>query len=84
MKPRSKISKPLAATQVYRLVVRRRFGVSERRACRVLKQRRSTQSYVTGSLDDEERLIQDMIERARQYGLYCYRRVAAMLIDAGM
>ena len=63
--------------------MRRRFDVSERRACRVLKQHRSTHRYVPKSRDDEERLVQDMIERARQYGCYGYRRVAAMLRDAG-
>ena len=63
--------------------MRRRFGVSERRACRVLKQHRSTHRYVPKSRDDEDRLVQDMIERARQYGGYGYRRIAAMLRDAG-
>ena len=66
--PPRKISKPRAATQVYKLVMRRRFGVSGRRACRVLKQHRSTHSYVPSSLDGEKRLVQDMIELARQYG----------------
>lgn len=32
---------------------------------------------------DEERLIADMIELARQYGRYGYRRIAALLRDAG-
>ena len=63
--------------------MRRRFGVSERRACRVLKQHRSTHRYVPKSRDDEDRLVQDMIEWARQYGRYGYRRIAAMLRDAG-
>ena len=63
--------------------MRRRFGVSERRACRVLKQHRSTHRYVPKSRDDEDRLVQDMIELARQYGRYGYRRIAAMLRDAG-
>ena len=63
--------------------MRRRFGVSERRACRVLKQHRSTHRYVPKSRDDEDCLVQDMIERARQYGRYGYRRIAAMLRDAG-
>ena len=39
--------------------------------------------YVPKSRDDEERLVQDMTERACQYGCYGYRRVVAMLIDAG-
>ena len=32
---------------------------------------------------DEERLVADMIELTRQYGRYGYRRVAALLRDAG-
>ena len=66
---------------MYRL--RRRFGVSEHRACRVLKQHRSTHRYVPKSRDDEDRLVRDIIELARQYGRYGYRRIAAMLRDAG-
>ena len=33
--------------------------------------------------DDEDRLIADMIELARQYGRYSYGRIAALLRDAG-
>ena len=33
--------------------------------------------------DDEDRLVADMIELARQYGRYGYRRIAALLRDAG-
>ena len=32
---------------------------------------------------DEERLVADMIELTRQYGRYGYRRIAALLRDAG-
>ena len=32
---------------------------------------------------DEEQLIADMIELARQYGRYGYRRIAALLRDTG-
>jgi len=63
--------------------VRGKFNISERRACRVLKQHRSTHRYVPKSRDDEDLLIRDMIELARQYGRYGYRRIAAMLRDAG-
>jgi len=63
--------------------VRGKFCVSERRACRVLKQHRSTQRHVPEGRVDEERLIADMIELARQYGRYGYRRIAALLRDAG-
>jgi len=33
--------------------------------------------------EDEERLVADMIELARQYGRYGYRQIAALLRDAG-
>ena len=57
--------------------------VSERRICHVLGQHRSTQRYLPRSREDEDRLVADMIELARQYGGYGYRRVAALLRDAG-
>jgi len=63
--------------------VRDGLGVSERRACRVLGQHRTTQRHVARSREDEERLVADMIELARQYGRYGYRRIAALLRQAG-
>ena len=57
--------------------------VSERRVCRVLGQHRSTQRRAPQGRDDEDRLVADMIELTRQYGRYGYRRVAALLRDAG-
>ena len=52
--------------------------VSERRACRVLKQPRTTQRYVPKPAD-EHRLTERVIELAREYGRYGYRRVTALL-----
>ncbi|MEZ5879435.1 MAG: IS3 family transposase [Nitratireductor sp.] len=63
--------------------VRHRLNVSERRACRVLCQHRSTQRKLPRGRADEELLIADMVELARQYGRYGYRRIAALLRDAG-
>ena len=63
--------------------VRDRLGVSERRACRVLGQHRSAQRHIPRGRDDEDRLVADMIELARRYGRYGYRRIAALLRDAG-
>jgi putative transposase len=60
-----------------------KLGVSERRACRVLGQHRTTQRHVPRGRADEERLVADMIELARQYGRYGYRRIAALLRDVG-
>ncbi|KIC27105.1 hypothetical protein RA24_16950 [Leisingera sp. ANG-M6] len=59
------------------------FRVSERRACRVLKQHRSTQRKPPKSRADKTRLVADMIVLARQYGRYGYRRIAALLRGAG-
>jgi hypothetical protein len=59
-----------------------KLGVSERRACRVRWQLRSTQRRVERGREDEERLVADIIELARQFGRYGYRCVAALLRDA--
>ena len=63
--------------------VRSQMKVSERRVCRVLGQHRSTQRRLPQGRADENRLVADMIELTRQYGRYGYRRVAALLRDAG-
>lgn len=57
--------------------------VSERRACAALGQHRSTQRKAPKGLEDEEQLTGDIIELARQYGRYGYRKIAALLRDAG-
>ena len=63
--------------------MRSQFKVSERRVCRVLGQHRSTQRHVPNGHADEDRLVADMIELARQFGRYGYRRIAALLREAG-
>jgi transposase InsO family protein len=63
--------------------VRRTLPVSERRACAALGQHRSTQRKAPRGRDDEERLTADIIEFARRYGRYGYRKVAALLREAG-
>jgi putative transposase len=55
------------------------LSVSERRACAVLKQHRSTQRQMPRGREDEERLTADIIELARQYGRYGYRKIAELL-----
>ena len=57
--------------------------VSERRLCRVLGQHRSTQRKAPRGADDEAALTEDIIALARQYGRYGYRRVTALLRNAG-
>jgi len=51
--------------------------VSERRACRTLGQHRSTRRKQPSGRGDEDLLVADMVELARQYGRYGYRRIAA-------
>jgi transposase InsO family protein len=60
-----------------------KLGVSERTACRVLGQHRSTQRKAARTADDEAALTADVVELARRYGRYGYRRIAALLRQAG-
>jgi putative transposase len=57
--------------------------VSQRRACQVLGQPRSTQRREPTVPDDEPRLVKRMVELACQYGRYGYRRVTALLRAEG-
>jgi putative transposase len=63
--------------------VKERLGISERRACRTLGQHRSTQRQYPSGPSDEASLTADIIELARTYGRYGYRRVTALLNQAG-
>ena len=63
--------------------VRAALGLSERRVCRVLGQHRSTQRKIPTTPDDEAALTADIIALATQYGRYGYRRITALLRDAG-
>ncbi|MEA3389634.1 MULTISPECIES: IS3 family transposase [unclassified Sphingopyxis] len=63
--------------------IRMMMPVSERRLCRVLGQHRSTQRKAPRGANDEAALTEDIIALARQYGRYGYRRVTALLRDAG-
>ncbi len=56
-----------------------RFDVSERRACKALRQPRATQRYLPQVRDDEEPLTQRIIELACVYGRYGTPRITAML-----
>ena len=57
--------------------------VSERRACAALGQHRSTQRKLPQGRVDAEQLTADVLELARQYGRYGYRKIAALLRQAG-
>jgi hypothetical protein len=60
-----------------------RYGVSERRACRLLQQWRGTQRYAPQRRVDEDQLTAAIIALAGQYGRYGYRRITALLNQAG-
>ncbi len=57
--------------------------VSQRRACRVLRQARSTQRYAARTGDDEKPLTQRMLVLARRHPRYGYRRIWALLRGDG-
>ena len=60
-----------------------KLGVSERFACRVLGQHRSTQRKKPTGRADEAGLTADIIRLATRYGRYGYRRITAMLRSEG-
>jgi transposase InsO family protein len=60
-----------------------RLAVSERRACRVLRQSRATQRYLPEVRDDEEPLTRRIIELASVYGRYGTPRITAMIRAEG-
>ncbi len=61
----------------------RELGVSQRRACAVLGQHRSTQRHPRLIPDDEPRLVRRTIELASRFGRYGYRRITAVLRQEG-
>ena len=63
--------------------VRDKLNVSERRACRVLGQPRSTQRRQPYVPNDEPRLVAQMVELASEYGRYGYRRITTLLRQDG-
>ena len=65
------------------MLVQQRLGVSERKACKVLGQARSTQRHSPKVKEDEEALRADMIDLARRFGRYGYRMITGMLRAEG-
>jgi putative transposase len=59
------------------------FAVSQRRACRVLGQPRSTQRQAPKAREEEGRLVARMLELVRQHPRYGYRRIWALLCREG-
>ena len=63
--------------------VRSRLAVTERHACRVLKQSRTTQRRQQQVASDEPRLVARIVELACRFGRYGYRRITALLQREG-
>jgi transposase InsO family protein len=59
------------------------MAVSERRACRVLDQPRSTQRQEPVISEEEERLRERIVDLACSYGRYGYRRITGLLRNEG-
>ncbi len=57
--------------------------MSERRACKVLDQPRSTQRYEPMPDENEQALTRDIVELATLFGRYGYRRITALLRNRG-
>jgi putative transposase len=62
---------------------REQYAVSERRACRVVRQWRGTQRYLPLRRTDEDKLTQAILALAAKYGRYGYRRITVLLKGAG-
>ncbi len=81
----SRVGKLLSAARRRAAVehVTAELGVSQRLACRVLDQHRSTQRKARRTADDEAALTQAIVALATQYGRYGYRRITALLHAEG-
>jgi putative transposase len=58
-------------------------SISERHACRLVNQWRATQRYQPLHRTDEDALSAAIIQLASEYGRYGYRRITALLQEAG-
>jgi transposase InsO family protein len=61
------------------LQVSQKLTVSERRACKVLDQARTTQRRNQSPPSDDKQLTEDIVALATKYGRYGYRKITAML-----
>jgi putative transposase len=64
-------------------LVKRRLGVSEHRACKVIGQPRSSQRYEGRKTDRDHPLLEQMVSLSRENPRYGYRRVWALLRREG-
>ena len=60
-----------------------KLDVSERQACRVVGQHRSTQRRLPTPRSDQANLTQTVINLAEKFGRYGYRRITALLNREG-
>jgi len=63
--------------------VRDTCSISERRACRVLEQPRSTQRYVSQVREDEPELLKKILELVREFPRFGYRQITRLLRQDG-
>lgn len=63
--------------------LQQRFRVSQRRACRVVGQPRTTQRYQPQLRDEEQRIVQSMHTHVRSHPRFGYRRIWALLRREG-
>ncbi len=63
--------------------MREKLGVSERRACRVIGQARTTQRRELRASEVEERLTEEVVDLASRFGRYGYRTVTGLLRLSG-
>jgi transposase InsO family protein len=63
--------------------VQRQLGVTERRACRVLGQPRSSQRFVSRQPDKDRAVRERLVALSRRYPRYGYRRIWALLRREG-
>lgn len=61
----------------------RKHKVSERRACRLVGQHRSSNRYVAVPSDFEEKLVARMIELAEEHPRWGYRMIHGVLVEEG-
>ena len=60
-----------------------KFRISERRACRLIGQSRTSQRYEANRLPDEDEITAAIVAQAQAYGRYGYRMITAMLRAQG-
>jgi transposase InsO family protein len=59
------------------------FAVSERRACKTISQSRTTQRREKNETGEQKMIRDKIIELAKKYGRYGYRRITALLRNEG-